>query len=72
MTSIRKSIDDIATKMKMARWNVTSRPTEEGDNMIITLALTAGLIALALLLTDYRIDRRDNEKSDYNDNEKRG
>lgn len=40
--------------------------------MIITLALTAGLIALAFLLTDYRIDRRDNEKSDYNDNEKRG
>lgn len=56
----------------MARWNVTSRPTEEGNNMIITLALTAGLIALALLLTDYRIDRRDNEESDYNDNEKRG
>ena len=40
--------------------------------MIITLALTAGLIALALLLTDYRIDRRDNGESDYNDNEKRG
>lgn len=40
--------------------------------MIITLALTTGTIALALLLTDYRIDRRGNEESDYNDNEKRG
>ena len=72
MTSIRKYIDDIASKTKMARWNVTSQSTKEVINMIITLALTAGLIALALLLTDYRIDRRDNEKSDYNDNEKRG
>ena len=72
MTSIRKSIDGIATRTKMARWNVTSQSTKEVINMIITLALTAGLIALALLLTDYRIDRRDNEKSDYNDNEKRG
>ena len=40
--------------------------------MIITLALTVGALALALLLTDYRTDRRDNEQSDYNDNEKRG
>lgn len=40
--------------------------------MIITLSLTAGLIALALLLTDYRIDIRDNEESDFNDNEKKG
>lgn len=40
--------------------------------MIITLAFTAGVIALALLLTDYQIDRRDNEEPDYNDNEKRG
>ena len=40
--------------------------------MIITLALTAGALALALLLTDYRIDRRDNEEPDYNDNEKKG
>ena len=56
----------------MARWNVTSQSTKEVINMIITLALTAGAIALALLLTDYRIDRRDNEESDYNDNEEKG
>lgn len=40
--------------------------------MIITLALIAGALALALLLTDYRIDRRGNEESDFNDNDKRG
>ena len=45
---------------------------KEGINMIITLALTVGALALALLLTDYRIDRLDNEESDFNDNEKRG
>ena len=45
---------------------------KEGINMIITLALTVGVIALALLLTDYRIDRRDNEEADHNDNEKKG
>lgn len=59
-------------RTKMARWNVTSRSMKEVINMIITLALTVGALALALLLTDYRIDRRDNEESDYNDNEKRG
>lgn len=48
----------------MARWSVTSRSMKEGINMIITLALIAGAIALALLLTDYRIDRQDNEESD--------
>ena len=56
----------------MARWSATSQSTKEVINMIITLALTAGVIALALLLTDYRIDRRDNEESDFNDNEKKG
>lgn len=59
-------------RTKMARWNVTSRSMKEDINMIITLALTVGALALALLLTDYRIDRLDNEESDYNDNEKRG
>lgn len=56
----------------MERWNVTSQSTKEVINMIITLALTVGALALALLLTDYRIDRRDTEEPDYNDNEKRG
>ena len=39
--------------------------------MIIILALTASLLALALLLTDYRVDRRGVDEPDLNYNEKK-